>query len=133
MAFGIIVACLPVSAKFVQGVGETKAFTKFRISFKSHFNATFASHRSANNDRNENRKTSGEIPFGNMKARAKRYEALPNVQLSSSSHRASTRLATSENEFHQPEAYTMQTIDLDARSEPRGNNQAFGPRDASIV
>lgn len=122
MASGIIVGCLPVSAKFFQGLKERRMFSKFGSSLKSllHF-TTVASRRSIDNYSAETQTTSKGPGFGNKRARPKHYNTLPDGQ--PLADKTSTDPTRSEDEHYQPEAYIMRTMDIEAHSEPKDDSR----------
>ena len=127
VAARILCQCLPVLPKFFQELKETKAFSKIGTSSKSFLDFTiFANERSTDNDLAECNTTMNEPTFRNTRVRPNHYESLPDGQpLANSPNKTSTDKIFGVNENHQPEAYIMRTIDIDAYSESKAHNGSY--------
>ena len=124
MASGIIVGCLPVSARFFQGVKETKIISRFGSSLKSLLNLSIvASRRSIDNHSAETYTMSKRPTSGNQKAWPKHYNKLPERQ--PLADKISIDPILSEDEYYQPEAFITRTMDIEALSEPKDHSRSY--------
>ncbi|KAL8786451.1 MAG: hypothetical protein Q9213_002767 [Squamulea squamosa] len=135
MAAGIIVACLPVSPKFFQGLQQTRFFSQIDFSLQSLL-------RSTNRKRTKGRSVSHQISpggtVGQGKAWPKSYELLSDKQkLGSGKTNGTNNISTDgsqkEHTLQVPEACILRTVDLDATTASRTQSYTDdGVRDGRV-
>lgn len=118
MAFGIVVACAPVSAKFFQGMKETKAFLKARSSLSmlfSLFPSTSRGASSGNSAKDHIAMDGPALPTSALKPgqNKKFYNSSRRESNSSKSNPLTTVFG--EDTPYQPGTYIMRTVNIETR------------------
>ena len=119
LASGIIVACLPVSARFYQGIKETKALSRVEITLRSLFGSSIFESRRHTEDvsLDEFSKPQTATPR-RLKGDESRYKMIPEPQPLKAQ---TTTPKSRESGVQQPQACITRTVDFDVLSEPKGN------------
>ncbi|KAM0803469.1 hypothetical protein BDR22DRAFT_970763 [Usnea florida] len=125
MASGIIVACLPLSAKFFQGLEEMGTLSKIRSSLKLFRNFTVVANRRRTDDHSAENYISSSAPTSRTtKMRAGQYKTLSDrLPLAKISHPNLEVTTFGDDEHNQHETHIMRTINIDTRSEPNDHDQ----------
>ena len=129
MASGIIVACLPLSAKFFQGLEEMRTLSKIKSSLKLFRNFTVVASRRRTDDYSAESHISSNAPTSrSTKIRAGQYKTLSDrLPLAKRSHQNLEVTTFGDDEYNQSEAHIMRTINIDTRSEPNVHSRSQSP------
>ena len=129
MASGIIVACLPLLAKFFQGLQEMGTLTKIKSSLKVFLNFTVVSSRRRTDDHSAQDYRSSNVPTSrSTKTRPGQYKTLSDrPPLANRSDPNLEDTTFGDDEYNQLETHIMRTINIDTRSEPKGHNRSHSP------
>ena len=135
MASGIIVACLPLSPKFFQGLKEMGTLSKIGSSLKSILKFTIVTSRgSTDNHLAENYTTSNAPTFRGTKMRPRQYKTLSDRSpLAKRSHGNLEDTTFGDDEYNQPEAHIMRTIDIDTHLESNGHDGSHSGKNLATV
>ena len=135
MASGIIVACLPLMAKFFQGLEEMGTLSKIRSSLKVFRNFSVVANRRRTDDHSAENYISSSAPTTrSTKTRAGQYKSLSDrLPLAKRSHPNLEVTTFGDDEYNKHEAHIMRTINVDIRSEPNEHNRFHSPNSQARI
>ena len=125
LAFGIVVACLPLLPKFLQGLKETATPSKIVVSLKSLLKSINVTSRGSTDNYSAGKSTNSNAPtIHRTNLRPGLYKTLSDrLPLGKRSHGNSEFMKFGDDDYYHPEAHIMRTINIDTRSESRGHNR----------